>query len=947
MNLLPIVCHIAAGFYMIAVFILALYGLHSLWLMILFLQRRRGAIALERAEQLQALPADADLPHLLVQLPVFNERDVVERLVDAVGTLDYPADKLHIQLLDDSTDDSVLRGESACARLRARGLDAQSLHRIDRHGFKAGALAEGMAKNDAPFIAIFDADFVPTGDFLRRALRPLLNDPDLALVQGRWEHLNRHANLLTAAQSLGIDGHFAIEQGARAWSGLAMNFNGTCGLWRRSAIIAAGGWEHDTLTEDMDLSYRAQLKGWKCTYRTGLAVPGEVPQTVNAWRAQQFRWAKGSIQTAMKLLPQVWKSRWNLHSKLAATLHMTHYMVHPLILVSLFCAPLTMLLIQHLPIWMLTLGLAGFLVGATAPLTVYAVSQFALYGKDGWRNLRYLPALAALGTGIAVSNATAVWQALRGKQSAFVRTPKQGAVGTKKPVGSYRAKSASGMAELFCAGWAALGLAVGAEVHTWITPLLALYFSGFGWMAYFSMRERFATDGEEPVRTPTPLPFLVPIGLLLCAGYLMMGSLAGTWRTQPVVFTSLALGLATLYMLGVFAVRSRPGGRWSLAWIALIAVGIRLAVLGMAPADDVSRYMLEGRQVAHGLNPYTVGYLDNSVRDISSELPPDISGVDHHPNWTTVYPPVMLGYEGLVTTLSVTPMAFKIAAMLCDLAAVGLILAAMLRMNLAPTLIILAAWNPIGPLFFAGEGHNDAVMELLLALGVYLLSGNHFRRSIFAFTLATLTKPFTAPLLLPTLLGRSRWWWLLPPGIAIVAYLPFIDAGLQPLQSMWMFGIQMHFNGALEPLVREAMGWWLTKDIVQSATVGILAAIFLTGATLIVARWRRNSQASTLDLTVRLMAMLLLCLPTLHAWYLAPLVPLLPFTRSWGLVLWTAMAPIYWLHAMADVQGGEMTEIPWVTALAHLPALAVLGYEAWGRSEPIPAATASAVPEPV
>ena len=229
MNLLQPLSHIAAGFYMIAVFLLAIYGLHSLWLMALFIQRRRSAIDLERQERLQPLPSDAELPHLLVQLPVFNERDVVERLVEAVGTLDYPADKLHIQLLDDSTDDSVIRGEAACAKLRARGLDARSLHRTDRHGFKAGALSDGMLQDQSPFIAIFDADFVPEGDFLRRALRPLLNDPDLALVQGRWEHLNRHANLLTAAQSLGIDGHFAIEQGARAWSGLAMNFNGTCG----------------------------------------------------------------------------------------------------------------------------------------------------------------------------------------------------------------------------------------------------------------------------------------------------------------------------------------------------------------------------------------------------------------------------------------------------------------------------------------------------------------------------------------------------------------------------------------------------------------------------------------------------------------------------------------------------------------------------------------------
>nr|MBA3710732.1 glycosyltransferase [Planctomycetota bacterium] len=500
MNVLEPLSHIAAGFYVLAVILLAIYGVHSVWLLALFLRRRHQAAALECRESAMEI-AEADLPHLLVQLPVFNERDVVARLVDAVGALSWPSDRLHIQLLDDSTDDSVGMGREACARLSARGIDAVSLHRVDRTGYKAGALSAGMDADASPFIAIFDADFVPEPDFLRKAIKPLLADPGLALVQGRWEHLNRHANLLTSAQSLGIDGHFAIEQGARAWSGLAMNFNGTCGLWRRSAIIDAGGWEHDTLTEDMDLSYRAQLKGWRCTYRTGLAVPGEVPATVSAWRSQQFRWAKGSIQTAIKLLPQVWASSWGLRAKCAATLHMTHYLVHPLILTSLFCAPLTLLLINRLPLWMLGLGLVAFLVGAAAPLTVYACSQFILYGRAGWRNLRHLPALAALGTGIAVSNSVAVWQALRGKQSAFVRTPKQGSIGGSKPAGSYRARPASGMAELFCSGWAAIGLAIGCTgAHTWITPLLALYLSGFAWMAVYSIRERLAYDARATER---------------------------------------------------------------------------------------------------------------------------------------------------------------------------------------------------------------------------------------------------------------------------------------------------------------------------------------------------------------------------------------------------------------------------------------------------------------
>lgn len=482
---------LAGGLYVLAVAALALYGLHSLWLLALFLRHRKGAKAQAEREAATPLPPDAELPHVLVQLPVFNERDVVVRVLDSISRLDWPKDRLHIQLLDDSTDDSVEIGRKAVATLRTTGIDAVSIHRTDRTGYKAGALENGMKACDAPFIAIFDADFTPNPDFLRIAIKPLLADPGLALVQGRWEHLNRDDNILTQAQAVGIDGHFAVEQGARGWSGLPMNFNGTCGLWRRTAITDAGGWEHDTLTEDMDLSYRAQLVGWRCTYRIGLGVPGEVPADVNAWRSQQFRWAKGSIQTAIKLLPRIWRGPWSLHAKVCSSLHMTHYLVHPLILLSLFCAPLALLLVGTgvIPWFVLLLGVFSFAVGASAPILVYIVSQLTLHGSKGWRNLRSLPILAAIGTGIAISNGQAVWQAVRGQQSAFVRTPKAGASGT----GSYRAKAHSGIPEAFCAIWAIVGMTVGfIGAHTWITPLLAIYLSGFAWMSIHCIRERRA-----------------------------------------------------------------------------------------------------------------------------------------------------------------------------------------------------------------------------------------------------------------------------------------------------------------------------------------------------------------------------------------------------------------------------------------------------------------------
>ncbi|MEK7411740.1 MAG: glycosyltransferase [Planctomycetota bacterium] len=494
----------AAGLYVFAVGALALYGLHNLGLLGLFLRHRKAAAAQAAREDQTPLPPDQALPHVLIQLPVFNERDVLNRLLDSVSRLEWPRDRLHIQLLDDSTDDSVHMGRLAVHRLREQGVDVVHLHRTDRTGFKAGALEHGLAQNDAPFVAIFDADFVPNPDFLKRAIKPLLADPGLALVQGRWEHLNRNDNMLTKAQAVGIDGHFAVEQGARAWSGLPMNFNGTCGLWRRAAIIDAGGWEHDTLTEDMDISYRAQLVGWRCTYRLGLGVPGEIPADVNAWRSQQFRWAKGSIQTAIKLLPRIWSSAWDLRRKLSATLHMTHYLVHPFILLSLFAAPLAMLLLDQglIPMWVLVLGLGSFLVGAMSPVLVYIVSQVVLHGRSGLRNLLALPVLAAIGTGIAISNASAVWQAIRGKQSAFVRTPKAGNAGTS----SYRAHAHSGVPEALCALWAFVGITIGyIGSHTWITPFLVIYLSGFGWMSWHCIIERRARTRRLAISTAQPV----------------------------------------------------------------------------------------------------------------------------------------------------------------------------------------------------------------------------------------------------------------------------------------------------------------------------------------------------------------------------------------------------------------------------------------------------------
>ncbi|TVR44658.1 MAG: glycosyltransferase [Planctomycetota bacterium] len=491
--------------YAVAMTLLASQGLHLLWMLLRWTRHRRAAYAIEAAELTAPLPPDHELPQVLVQIPVFNERDMVEGVLQAVAALDWPRDRLSIQLLDDSTDDSIEVGRAAIARLQAEGVDAQWLHRADRVGFKAGALAAGMEANAAPFIAIFDADFLPEADFLRRAIKPLLTDAGLALVQGRWEHLNRRQNRITCAQAVGIDAHFAIEQSARAWSGLAMNFNGTCGLWRRQAIIDGGGWEHDTLTEDMDLSYRVQLAGWRCTYRVGLAVPGELPHTLPAFMQQQFRWAKGSIQTARKLLGRIWRSDWGFDRKLASTMHLCHYLVHPLMLIAMFSAPPAVWLTPALPVWMWWAGAAIFLIGAGAPILTYIVGQFAL-SRGNWTLLLDIPRIAALGTGIAINNARACFEALRGKVSPFQRTPKG-----KSARSVYRIGARLGLWELLAGCWAAAGILIATfSDRSWIAPVLLIYANGLlsvGSMlcaAWISERLRRPAAPEALLASETP-----------------------------------------------------------------------------------------------------------------------------------------------------------------------------------------------------------------------------------------------------------------------------------------------------------------------------------------------------------------------------------------------------------------------------------------------------------
>ncbi|HCK09587.1 MAG TPA: glycosyl transferase family 2 [Candidatus Latescibacteria bacterium] len=412
---------ILLSIYCVALGSLLVFSFHRFAMVHLYL-KNRGNVPVE------PVVADIDLPPVTVQLPVYNELYVLERLIEAVCALDYPPHLLEIQVLDDSTDETTAVAQRCVAEARGLGIDAALLHRTDRCGFKAGALEEGMKVAKGDLVAVFDADFVPNSDFLRRTVPHLVDNPGVGMVQMRWAHLNRDYSLITKVQSVFLDGHFVIEHGARSRSGLFFNFNGTAGIWRRECIEEAGGWEHDTLTEDLDLSYRAQMNGWRFVYLNDHSVPAEVPVTVTGWKAQQFRWVKGSVQTARKLLPRLLASDLRRGVKAEAILHLCanmSYLMLALLAVLIFPAALARKDLGWLRVVLVDLPL---FVSATAVLSrFYIYSQREIYAD--WKSrLRYIPLCLAMGMGISFNNGCAVFEALIGHKSPFNRTPKFGVV---------------------------------------------------------------------------------------------------------------------------------------------------------------------------------------------------------------------------------------------------------------------------------------------------------------------------------------------------------------------------------------------------------------------------------------------------------------------------------------------------------------------------------------
>jgi cellulose synthase/poly-beta-1,6-N-acetylglucosamine synthase-like glycosyltransferase len=491
--------------YFIVLIILAAYGGHRYWMVYLYYKNKKNKTTEPPAYF-------ENLPRVTVQLPIFNEQYVVDRLLDAVCRLEYPQDKLDIQLLDDSTDETVEVARLLVERYAALGHPVEYIHRNNREGFKAGALAEGLKTAKGEFIAIFDADFVPPPDFLLKCIHHF-TDPKIGMVQTRWTHINRNYSLLTQVEAILLDGHFVLEHSARSRSGVFFNFNGTAGMWRRSAIDEAGGWEHDTLTEDTDLSYRAQLKGWKFIYLQDVECPAELPVEMTAFKTQQARWAKGLIQVSKKILPRVLSSDVPRAVKVEAFYHLTANLSYPLMIVlSVLLMPAMIIRFYQGWFQMLYIDLPLFMASTFSISSFYLVSQKELFPKTWPRSLLYLPLLMSLGIGLTITNTRAVLEALVGKQTAFARTPKYRVSSKKDKIQGAKYRKRLGWIpwiELLIGTYFALAVFYAIDNENYFTvPFLLLFVVGYWCTGLMSLLQgRFAglSVGSETHTKPFPV----------------------------------------------------------------------------------------------------------------------------------------------------------------------------------------------------------------------------------------------------------------------------------------------------------------------------------------------------------------------------------------------------------------------------------------------------------
>jgi cellulose synthase/poly-beta-1,6-N-acetylglucosamine synthase-like glycosyltransferase len=472
------------GIYIGAVVGIAVFGMLGLVTIWFFWKHRNDSFPCP-------VVSDIELPHVTVQLPIYNERLVVERLIDSAANLDYPADRLQIQVLDDSTDSTTEIATALVDRIRRQGTDIELHHRYDRPGFKAGALEAGLAAVKGEFIVVFDADFVPQPNYLRQTIPHFLSEPELGMIQARWGHLNRRDSALTAAQTIALDKHFVMEQSVRHRANMFPKFNGSAGIWRRRCLEDAGGWEDDTVCEDLCLSTRAILRGWQFRYLNDVVAPAELPRTITAYKNQQSRWAKGSTQCLMKFGPSILTSK--RHSPIAriyALLSMAGYTTHLLMLLLLLVQVPLIYLGYKPPAILLLFGVASL----AQPL-LFVYGQQSLYG-DWFSRLRYMPSLLLVAIGLAPSNSRAIVEAIGRRPNDFVRTPKGGASAGHddgRPLPAYRLPfDWIVFFELLLAFYALLGLIISiGRANYWPVLFMSACMLGFGYVALATIKEQF------------------------------------------------------------------------------------------------------------------------------------------------------------------------------------------------------------------------------------------------------------------------------------------------------------------------------------------------------------------------------------------------------------------------------------------------------------------------
>ena len=493
--------------YFAVMIVLALYGIHRYTMAYQYFKYRKNY------NPNPPRPFD-ELPLVTVQLPIFNEQFVIDRLIEAVCAMEYPREKLDIQVLDDSTDETQEVAAGIVARYAAMGHPIEYIHRTNRHGFKAGALEAGLTVAKGELVAIFDADFVPPTDWIMQVIHHF-GEPEIGMVQTRWTYLNRDYSILTQIEAILLDGHFVLEHGARARSGEFFNFNGTAGMWRREAIHDGGGWQHDTLTEDTDLSYRSQMAGWKFKYLPDVECPSELPIEMTAFKTQQARWAKGLIQTSIKVLPLMFKANSSRKNKIESVYHLTANLSYPLMIVmSALLIPAMICRFYQGWFQMLLIDVPLFTASSFSIAVFYVMSEREIYPKTWKKTFYYLPFLMALGIGLTITNTKAVIEALLGIKSAFVRTPKYRVArkGEKSQAAKYRKR-------LKLAPWIELLMGcyfAGAIYYTFTNnnfftaPFLILFVVGYWYTGLMSLLqgrfERWRTGVNTDESSPKPFP---------------------------------------------------------------------------------------------------------------------------------------------------------------------------------------------------------------------------------------------------------------------------------------------------------------------------------------------------------------------------------------------------------------------------------------------------------